>query len=512
MMHRRGSARRGLRAAACAALAAAALLLAACGGGGDSVTIARTDVTSAGELPAPVGTVLSGTVAVGAGVADAQVTARCASGELSTRSTADGRYRMDLAGITPPCLLQASGGIRGVGAPTGPLHGLALAAGQAQINPLTELVLARALGQDVGTAFAGFNGSLPSAAALDAAAAYLGDQLAGMGLARPSGDLFADSFALGDANDLLLDALQAQLQAKSASLQALVGVAAAGGDLAAHLNHDREVAIEFAAVAGATGVACGRALAVRLGSTGAVALLKDLRFYVSQVELLRDDGVAVPLKLAPNGPWQHTAANGDAVTLIDLEDGQGGCFIEGSAETNAWLRGSVPAGRYLGLRMTVGVPESLNHSDTAAAPAPLDVVAMGWGWQAGRKFAKIELAEPSFRAWSASSFLVHLGSTGCTGNPGLGTVQCSRSNRAVLQFDAFDSGTQKIAVDLEALFAASDVTRNLGGAQGCMSGATDPECEAAFAALGVDWRADGSGSGLPLGDGRSQRVFKVLAR
>jgi hypothetical protein len=62
------------------------------------------------------------------------------------------------------------------------------------------------------------------------------------------------------------------------------------------------------------------------------------------------------------------------------------------------------------------------------------------------------------------------------------------------------------------LFAASDVTRNLGGAQGCMSGATDPECAAVFDALGIDWRADGSGSGLPLGEGRSQRVFRVLAR
>jgi uncharacterized repeat protein (TIGR04052 family) len=200
------------------------------------------------------------------------------------------------------------------------------------------------------------------------------------------------------------------------------------------------------------------------------------------------------------------------VTLIDLEDGRGGCFLEGSADTNALLRGSVPAGRYVGLRMSVGVPEALNHSDTAAAPAPLDLVAMGWGWQAGRKFAKIELAEPGFRAWSASSFLVHLGSTGCSGNPGLGTVQCSRPNRAVLQFDAFDIGTQRIAVDLVALFAANDVTRNLGGAQGCMSGATDPECEAVFAALGIDWRADGSGSGLPLNAGRSQSVFKVLPR
>jgi uncharacterized repeat protein (TIGR04052 family) len=503
---------KGVRWQAACALWMATVLAAACGGGGDSVTVSGVDATPAGELPAPTGTLLTGTVATGAAVADAQLLARCASGEVAGRSAADGSFRLDLAAVTPPCLLQASGGSRAPGAAAGPLHGVALAAGRAQINPLTELALAQALGQNTAQAFASFNGHAPSATALAAAGGYLAEQLAGMGLARPTGDLFAGAFHLGDANDRLLDALQTHMQRKSATLEALADVAAVGGDLAAHVDRDRAVAIEFVALAGASGVGCGAPLSVPLGSTGATALLKDLRFYLSQVELLRDDGVAVPLKLAPNGPWQHTAANGDAVTLIDLEDGRGGCFLEGSADTHALLRGSVPAGRYVGVRMTVGVPEALNHSDTAAAPAPLDLVAMGWGWQAGRKFAKIELAEPSFRAWSASSFLVHLGSTGCSGNPGLGTVQCSRPNRAVLQFDAFDSDTQRIAVDLVALFAASDVTRNLGGAQGCMSGATDPECEAVFAALGIDWRADGGGSGLPLNAGRSQSVFKVLPR
>ena len=497
--------------AACAVLGAAALVT-ACGGGGDSVTIVRTDANPSGDLPAPSSTVLSGTVAVGAAVADAQVLARCASGEVQVRSGADGSYRLDLAAVTPPCLLQARGGGRPAGAPIGPLHGVALAAGQAQINPLTELALAQALGQDAAQAFAAFSGKAPSAAALAAATTYLGEQLAGMGLARPNGDVFAGAFQVGDANDQLLDALQAQLQAKSARLEGLAAAAAVGGDLAAHVHRDRAVAIEFVAVAGVSAVACGDVLPVPLGSSGATALLKDLRFYLSQVELLRDDGVAVPLKLAPNGPWQYTAANGDAVTLIDLEDGRGGCVMEGSAETNPLLRGSVPAGRYVGLRMTLGVPESLNHSDTAAAPPPLDLVSMGWGWQAGRKFAKIEISEPGRGAWSASSFLVHLGSTGCVGNPGLGTVRCSRSNRGLLQFDAFDADTQKIAVDLAALFAASDVTRNLGGAQGCMSGATDPECQQIFGAVGIDWRSDGSGSGLPLGEGRSQAVFRVVPR
>jgi len=200
------------------------------------------------------------------------------------------------------------------------------------------------------------------------------------------------------------------------------------------------------------------------------------------------------------------------VTLIDLEDGSAGCGFEGTSPTHAVVAGSVPAGHYVGLRFTLGVPEALNHSDTATAPPPLDLTAMGWGWQAGRKFAKIEFSPPPGATWLAPGFVVHLGSTGCAGNPGLGTVVCSRPNRALVQFDAFDPATQRVALDLPALLAGTDITRNRSGAIGCMSSATDPECERVFAALGIDWRADGSGSGQPLDDGRAQTVFRAVAR
>lgn len=486
-------------------------LLAACGGGGDSVTIVSPDVvnpTTPGEAPqAPA---LAGTVAVGAPVEGATVTARCASGGAQALSDAAGAYRLDLAAAVPPCLLEARGGTVGGTANDTPLHGVALAFGQAQINPLVELALARAGGRLPAEAFGAVE--LPDAAALAAAASYVADQAQALGLTRPQGDLYAGDFAIGDANDRLLDALAAKLLDSGVSLGGLVTTAAAAGDLSAYVNSDRQIAVEFVGVAGATPVACGSTLIEGLGSGAVSARLMDLRFYLSKVELLRADGTAVPLRLPPNGPWNYTAANGDAVTLIDLEDGTADCASEGTAATNAWLKGSVPAGRYVGLRMTIGVPPSLSHSDTAAAPPPLDLLAMGWGWQAGRKFAKIELTEPSLRAWRANTFFVHLGSTGCTGNPGLGQVSCTRSNRATVQLDDFDAELQKVAVDVQALLAGTDITRNQGGALGCMSAATDLDCLKVFDALAIDWRADGSGSGEAVDDGRGQTVFRAVPR
>ena len=107
------------------------------------------------------------------------------------------------------------------------------------------------------------------------------------------------------------------------------------------------------------------------------------------------------------------------MTLIDLENGTGACAEEGTGATNASVRGTAPHRRYVGVRFTVGVPSALNHTDAPGAPAPLNFAAMAWSWQFGRKFMKIEVTDPAGAAgtWSENTFFVHLGSTGCIGQP-----------------------------------------------------------------------------------------------
>ena len=274
------------------------------------------------------------------------------------------------------------------------------------------------------------------------------------------------------------------------------------------------VALDFGVQAGSQPVACGTPLPA-LGTGATAAELRDLRFYVSGLALINSAGTAVPVTLTQN-EWQYRN-----VALLDFENGVGACS-DGTAATNTRIVGTVPAGTYTGVELQMGVPVShtaadgttvsLNHTDTAAAPAPLDIQAMTWSWQAGRKFAKIEVNPAGGMVNGdgtvSSTFNFHLGSTGCTGNPATGeTVSCSAPNRMGFHFHAFDQATQKIVLDISRLFETSNIAVNAGGASGCMAGKTDPECPVMFTALQVD-----IDSGLPIDEGHEQTIFSVAAK
>ena len=168
-----------------------------------------------------------------------------------------------------------------------------------------------------------------------------------------------------------------------------------GGVLSAPAQaHDepQSVNIRFAAVAGDQPVACGTPVE-GLGSTAQAAQLQDFRFFVSDVKLIKANGKAVAVKLAKNSAYRYTR-KGVGVTLIDLENGTGSCSVDGTKGMNASVKGTVAHGEYVGASWTVGVPFALNHTDAAATPAPLNSVAMGWSWQIGHKFTKIEVSDP----------------------------------------------------------------------------------------------------------------------
>ena len=175
------------------------------------------------------------------------------------------------------------------------------------------------------------------------------------------------------------------------------------------------VRINFQAVSGTTPVTCGTPI-TGLGTTNATAQLKDLRFYISNVRMMRANGTTAPLKLLKDDTYNYTQG-GNRTTLIDLENATGMC--QGDAGTNSVIVGRVKRGTYVGARMYMGVPHPLNHTDTVTAPAPFNLASMTWSWQTGRKFAKIEVTDPdgATGTWPMKTFNVHLGSTGCFGNP-----------------------------------------------------------------------------------------------
>lgn len=258
---------------------------------------------------------------------------------------------------------------------------------------------------------------------------------------------------------------------------------------------EQSVSLSFALVAGEQPLRCGAAFGP-LGHDQKRVSLRDARLYVQDVALIDDTGKPVPLRLQVND-WQDAK-----VALLDFEDGSGHC-VGGTPATNTQVIGSVPAGHYRGVSLTLGVSQSLNHTSTELQGAPLDLAGMGWSWQAGRKFIKLELDPEGGVSKAdgsrANTWYLHLGSTGCAGNPVTGeTVACQRANRIPLRFDGFDPATQAVVLDVAALFRDSRLAVDEGAAVGCMSGPTDPECVAVFKRLGVSLN-----SGAPLDPGYS---------
>jgi uncharacterized repeat protein (TIGR04052 family) len=307
---------------------------------------------------------------------------------------------------------------------------------------------------------------------------------------------------------------------------------AAASDPAASSAGDKAVSIQFAALNGNAPVKCGTRLS-GVGNTGANADVKDLRFYITKLALVTDKGVAVPVKLDSN-VWQLTHGP-DAVALIDLEDASSTCASAyNTAATNAHITGKVSAGHYVGLQASMGVPDSLTHTATVGSPPPLDIAAMSWSWQAGRRFAKIELnpvggvgrmlvpkGASEAVAGNSPTFNLHLGSSGCiakvdaagmavkdaAGNP---SYTCSNPNVVDFKLAQFDVASQQVALDIGQLFKTVNLSKDGGGAAGCMAGPTDPECTEIFKALQVSF---GSGSsGLPINGGAAQTVFRAVAK
>ncbi len=172
-----------------------------------AVTVAALLAACGGSATQPS---ISGLAATGMALANANVTAKCSSGPTVSGTTfSDGSFSLELTGSqTMPCLVQVSNG-----AVT--LHGFAADAGRINVTPLTDWVIAKAMGLDDALAFASFDASKGSAikAGLDQAKTYVKAELIALTGGTLSGDPLTGFFKIGDADDKLLDSLAAALTA-----------------------------------------------------------------------------------------------------------------------------------------------------------------------------------------------------------------------------------------------------------------------------------------------------------
>lgn len=273
------------------------------------------------------------------------------------------------------------------------------------------------------------------------------------------------------------------LRGRVAAVLAL-SLALAACDDATGSSGPRPVTVRFAAQVGDAAFACGQSYA-GIGTSGSTIRANDFRFFVSNVRMLRADGSEASVALTQDGATQI-----EDIALLDFENGAGGCT--GTAATNDAVEGTVEGRGFTGLRFTLGIPPVRNHGDASAAPAPLNTTGLFWSWNLGYMFFKADLASTG----RPGGWFAHLGSTGCTSTTP-GNATCTSPNRVEVTLTGFDADRDVVVADLRALLAASNVDVELGGAPGCMSGATDGDCGPLMPRFGV---------------GAAQQLFRVRAR
>jgi hypothetical protein len=192
-------------------------VLSACGGGVGGSASAPV------LAPMPVVTSIGGTAATGMAIASGTVTVKCQSGNGTAQTASDGLYSVAITDAKLPCLLEIANPADG-----SRLHSVVVGSGTsvtANITPLTEMVTARLLGKDPKVAFTSFDAvdlaSKATPAALAAAQADVRMAFAKIADTAVVTDLISTALKAatpsnptgGDAQDQLLDALNAKLKA-----------------------------------------------------------------------------------------------------------------------------------------------------------------------------------------------------------------------------------------------------------------------------------------------------------
>jgi acetyl esterase/lipase len=192
-------------------------VLVACGGGGGGAPSSGVQIT--------------GIAATGAAMANAAVTVRCVGGTGTGETNADGTFSVQVAApAAVPCLVQVFNGGTA-------LHSIALAPGRINVTPITDLVVTRAAGVEPASIYTDFDAARAAAltARLTEARAYALEQFGKLSGGLVTGDPMTKPFAVGDADDKLLDNLAALLAAAGKTQGALHAAAAAGTELRAAL-------------------------------------------------------------------------------------------------------------------------------------------------------------------------------------------------------------------------------------------------------------------------------------
>jgi hypothetical protein len=181
-----------------------------------------------GGTPEPKRLNLSGTAAVGAALAEATVTVKCATGGGTTATDVNGDYTLSLADAELPCVIQVVGDAGGISVT---LHSVAEqgtgsngeVSAVANVTPLTEMIVAQLVGALPGEFFESFSSStnitaaqltLATGAILEALKAYTGIDVTAIDPFKAT-LVAASSENTGNTYDQLLDQLGEKISLES---------------------------------------------------------------------------------------------------------------------------------------------------------------------------------------------------------------------------------------------------------------------------------------------------------
>ncbi|MCB1755721.1 MAG: metallo-mystery pair system four-Cys motif protein [Gammaproteobacteria bacterium] len=249
-----------------------------------------------------------------------------------------------------------------------------------------------------------------------------------------------------------------------------------------------DVTLNFAAKVGGEDFVCGQTygnLGIASDENGRMLKVLDYRVFVSDISLTKADGSKTAVELTQDGVWQY-----ENLALLDFENS---CKDSGTPELNTAVRGTVPAGDYTGICLTVGVPFELNHLDNTTAPSPLNASGMFWNWQGGYKFIRVDgMVDPGDSTHLNTGYNLHLGSTGCDSADKVSSPaeRCEQPNLVEVCFDGdsgFDLASDVVSFDVAPVLAESDLTADVDAPPGCMAFPEDNACREILPLLGLDY-------------------------
>ncbi len=169
-----------------------------------------------------------------------------------------------------------------------------------------------------------------------------------------------------------------------------------------------------------------------------------VRFYTSNVQLVKNDGSSLTLPGVSLTSWMAGNAAPTAQGGKLMEDGQ--MYNPATLSGATFFKLKAPAGDYKGLRFEVGVPKDLNHRDASTMPLPLGLESgMFWAWNPGYIFFRLE--GKTIIDGKAQPWLLHMGTDNWRMSVNLFDLTSNKVKVAVTE-----GGSYGVNLDLAKLF------------------------------------------------------------